>query len=272
MAGGNVSLTSAAATNVGNVRKVNEDALLAAFPVYLVADGMGGHAVGDVASQAALSVFKPLVGRPDVTSEEVNDLARQAQQQVTALANSHLGGAGTTLTGLILVKNPGQRAKWMVLNIGDSRTYRLAGGQLEQVTVDHSVVEEMVAQGQITREQARTHPERNVITKALGDGDGQVVLAETELASGEVFLITSDGLTNDIDEGELAAVLGDGTPAKDRVVELINKSLAQGARDNITAIVVDTGMAAPAPGAPLVPYQMEDPADVTLPSGRAASD
>ncbi|MEO7122596.1 MAG: protein phosphatase 2C domain-containing protein, partial [Lacisediminihabitans sp.] len=196
-----VDFEFAAHSDRGAVRKLNEDSYLAAPPLFVVADGMGGHAFGDRASQAAVAAFAGLfdsaaAARPD----EVLDAVRRANEAVLALtAGPDLQGqvSGTTLVGVAFVQleaDAGQH--WMAFNVGDSRVYGWDGRALKQLSVDHSVVQEMVDAGEITRAQADHHPLRNVVTRALGadeEVDADVWLLPA--AGHQTFLLCSDGLT-----------------------------------------------------------------------------
>ena len=263
-----VSLTSAAGTNPGLVRALNEDSLLSKFPVFIVADGMGGHSAGDMASQIVVATFEPLAGRTDVTVHEALEIAYMAQKRVSDLADGLPGGAGSTLTGLIAVKEPQHPTAWLVINIGDSRTYRKAGDGLVQLTVDHSLVQEMVDAGTITAEQAAIHPERNVITRALGDRESRVDAWTTAMVPGETYLIASDGLTGAVPEDELARELERDVPLRDRTIGLIEKALEAGGKDNITVILVETAGDGSALSSPLTPVGSGEVEDSTVPRSR----
>ncbi len=243
-----ISLTSAGGTNVGLVRTSNQDSFLASFPVFLVADGMGGHAVGDVASQTALTVFEPLLGRTDITIEEVVRLTEAAQLEVSALSSIYSEGVGTTLTGIIAIENEGELNKWLVLNIGDSRTYRLAGGTLEQLTQDHSMVNQAQGEQAVAQGLAEEYYSRHIITRALGDGVGVPDLWTVDFAPGETFLVASDGLTSELPRNQLERILTQSPSPKDSVLQLINAALTAGGRDNVTAVVVSTGGLVQQPG------------------------
>ena len=157
------------ATHRGCVRAVNEDAVLAEPPLFVVADGMGGHAAGDVASWLAIQVLLSLAHREDIGAQDTLDALVTANEAIleSAAENSERSGMGTTISGMALV-HAGGIDHWLVFNIGDSRVYKLEGGLLSQLTVDHSEVEEMVASGLLTREQAPSYPRRNVLTRSLG--------------------------------------------------------------------------------------------------------
>jgi PPM family protein phosphatase len=233
-----ISLRWAGATHPGMRRTVNEDSVFASFPVFVVADGMGGHASGDVASALAVEAFRSLKGRTLADVECVEDAIEHAFASVQARSLGEPIG-GTTLSGAVLVDVAGV-AHWLILNIGDSRTYLYDGGSLEQVTVDHSVVQEMVEAGALRRADARRHPHRNVITRALGPGERQpadVWLRPAE--RGQRLIVCSDGLTGEVDDREIAEILGDVSSPAAVAALLLRRALDAGAPDNVTVVVVD---------------------------------
>ncbi len=233
-----ISLRWAGATHAGMRRTVNEDSVFASFPVFVVADGMGGHAAGDVASTLAVEAFRSLKGRALADVECVEAAVERAFEQVRArAADEEIGG--TTLSGSVLVDVAGV-AHWLVLNIGDSRTYLFEQGRLEQITVDHSIVQELVETGALLRADARTHPHRNVITRALGAGDRQPADAWLRPAErGQRLLVCSDGLTGEVDDGEIAEILGDVASPAAAAALLLRRALDAGAPDNVSIVVVD---------------------------------
>lgn len=251
---GSAIVAHSASSDVGRVRQVNEDSFLAEAPVYLVADGMGGHARGDAASRAVLETFRRHIefGRPS-TPEQVLDAIHTANEAVRELSDEGEEGtavAGTTLAGVALVDaGASDGLRWMVFNIGDSRVYTWDGRRLKQLSVDHSAVQELVDAGVIRAVDAERHPERNVITRALGADD--VVEPDIWLlpaAERQVFLICSDGLTKELDDHAIADVLAaGGGHAQGLAGELVDEALARGGRDNVTVVVVEaeSGSAAP---------------------------
>ena len=243
---GDVTVLASAGTSIGSVRSVNEDSFLAASPLFVVADGMGGHARGDRASQtviAELSRLLPVGTLP--TAAAVLTAITGSNDAVRALTDDD-GQAllsGTTLTGISLVStNNGASTHWMAFNVGDSRIYSWDGRRLAQLTVDHSVVQELVDSGAITEAQARLHPERNVITRAVGadvDVDADVWLLP--VGGSQTFVLCSDGLTKELDDDEIAGVLArhgsDG--GVDTVAEaLVAAADRAGGKDNITVVVI----------------------------------
>jgi serine/threonine protein phosphatase PrpC len=242
-----VHLSVSAASEVGNVRSINEDSFLAGPSVFLVADGMGGHAHGDRASAAAVGVFASRHARESWTnSAAVLTSISEANAAVRALTPSDAVDeaiAGTTLTGVALLEPAaGGGASWIAFNVGDSRIYSWRAGHLDQVTVDHSAVQELVDLGEITREEAELHPERNVVTRAMGvddDPDADVWLIP---AGGEqLFLLCSDGLTKELSDGRIAELLSDVVAAdgvSSTARRLVDAAVVAGGHDNVTVVVV----------------------------------
>lgn len=233
-----LEVISGALTDPGLRRPANEDSFLASFPVYLVADGMGGHEAGDRASAAVIDAFRGFVGRSDVAPEEVAQAVYAAHGAVVEIAAGTTRGAGSTLTGLVAVQQDGEQ-RWLVLNVGDSRVYRLLSERLEQLTIDHSVAQELVDAGRLTREQMSQYEGRNVITRAMGGERSPADYWLLPVVTGERLLICSDGLSGEVsDEGIRAGLLVGGSPTH-TAGSLVAQALAHGGRDNVTAIVVD---------------------------------
>lgn len=227
-----------AASDAGLVRRINEDSYVASPPLFLVADGMGGHAFGDRASQAAARVLGDLhaTGRP-ATTRSVLDAVAEAHRAVRSISENEF--AGTTLAGVALVQTDDAEAvHWMAFNVGDSRVYGWDGSKVSQVTVDHSAVQELVDEGVLTAAEAAVHPDRNVITRAIGiDGELEPDIWLIPAGGEQCFLVCSDGLTKELDDGAIAAVLGASSEvsAADR---LVAAALASGGGDNVTVVVV----------------------------------
>ena len=196
----------------GSVRRVNEDSFLAAPPVFLVADGMGGHAFGDRASQTVVATFADLFAEDAPASpKDVLDAITAANEAVLGLTSESdvAGISGTTLTGVAFVDVGGtSNYHWMAFNVGDSRTYSWDGRTLSQLSVDHSAVQELVDEGVLTRDEAERHPNRNVVTRALGadeDVDPDVWILPTRAR--QAFLLCSDGLTRELADDEIARII-----------------------------------------------------------------
>jgi len=243
-----VELHHGAATDVGLVREVNEDSFLAAPPVFVVADGMGGHDGGDVASTIVVEEFARLAEQgydPARGTEAVAATLREcqgrierfgAEQRARGARNFH---AGTTAVAALLVEDDGV-PKWLLANLGDSRVYRFLDGALEQVSVDHSVVQELVDAGVITPDDAAVHPERHVVTRALGGSDRvEADYFLLPLPSVERLLLCSDGVSGMIDDTEIATILARAGDPRDAADEIVAASLRAGGRDNATAVVID---------------------------------
>lgn len=230
-----------AATDTGRVRDHNEDSALAEGGIFVVADGMGGHAAGEVASGIVVETMRELVPVPDLTSDDVTRQLLAANQRILDAVAAHPDqrGMGTTATGIALV-TAGGADHWAVFNIGDSRVYRDINGTLTQVTVDHSEVQELVDAGVITAAEARVHPARNVVTRSLGtDYAYQSDMWVLPPYAGERFVICSDGLTNEIDDARLHEILQAHGDPQVAAEELVRAAVEAGGRDNVTVVVVN---------------------------------
>lgn len=243
-----VELHYGVATDVGLVREVNEDSYLADPPVFVVADGMGGHDGGDIASRIVVEEFARLA---DVGYDArrgphvVTATLRQCQRRLHQYADTHRGSdggrwhGGTTAVVAILVEEDGG-PRWLLANLGDSRIYRYTQGELVRVSVDHSVVQELVDAGMLTEEDAAFHPERHVITRALGGPESvEPDFFVLPLADAERILLCSDGITGMIGDAEVATHLGDNADPRDAAERLVAAAVAAGGVDNATAVVVD---------------------------------
>lgn len=229
------------ATDRGRVRSLNEDALLAYPPVFLVADGMGGHDAGDVASRLVVEEFSLLVGRDGATSDDVHACFERASARMREALGDRT--AGTTVAG-VAVTATDNGEYWLVFNIGDSRVYRVSEGVLEQISVDHSVVQELVDSGDLEPSEARLHPERHVITRAVGtagapEPDYWLIPASAE----DRLLVCSDGLTTELDESTLLHGLTAFADPQQSADWLVGAAVDAGGRDNVTVIVVDVAAA-----------------------------
>lgn len=238
----NLRLEWAVRCNVGRVRESNEDAAIAMPGKYLLADGMGGHESGELASEAALLTLSAAQSAGELieTQKSLIDLLDQAQIRISEIETASERRAGTTTTGALLVTVEGE-PHWLILNIGDSRTYRYQHGTLQQLTRDHSQVQDFIDAGFLTPEDARTDPRRNVITRALGAGmvDPVADYFSTVALPGDILLMCSDGLTGELPDDEIARVLGDADSAEQAADDLVEAALDLGAHDNVTVIVVE---------------------------------
>jgi len=231
------------ATDVGLVRSNNQDQLLVADGLYAVADGMGGHAAGEVASATAVKALEAAFEASDEHSAEaLLNAVVAANRAVWEQAQSHRGmhGMGTTLVTLAVVERQDSTRALAIAHIGDSRAYLYRQGQLAQLTVDHSYVQELVDDGQISQAQAAVHPQRHVLTRALGvEPVVDVDLIPVEPRHGDRYLLCSDGLPREVPDEEIAAVLEsvqDPGAAANTLVEL---AIAHGGSDNVTVVVID---------------------------------
>ncbi len=228
-----------ASTDVGTRRASNEDSYVAAVPVFAVADGMGGHEAGEVASAAATRALARLAGMPEVTAQDVQERLEAARARLQALPPTLGRSPGTTVAGVVLTEHEGA-PHWLVLNLGDSRTYRLQGHVLEQLSVDHSEVQELVAQGHISPEEALHHSRRHVLTRSLGAASSLAVdYLLVPVGHGDRMLVCSDGLTGELDDTVIAGLLRSYPHPQDAADALVAAAVAAGGRDNVTAVVVD---------------------------------
>jgi PPM family protein phosphatase len=250
-----VELHYGAATDVGQVREVNEDSYLAAPPLFVVADGMGGHDGGDVASRIVVEEFARLAEEgydPRRGSEAVAGTLAACHDRITAYAEEqsrHTGRdfqAGTTAVVALLVEDEpgdgsaGAAPRWLLANVGDSRVYTYVDGHLAQVSVDHSLVQELVDEGTISQAEMAFHPARHVVTRALGGPDRvEADYFLLSLPDAERLVLCSDGITEMIDDDAVAAILGEATDPRDAADRLVAEAVRAGGRDNATAVVVD---------------------------------
>ncbi len=228
-------------TDVGCVREHNEDSLVVAPPLYVVCDGMGGHAAGEVASEIAVNVIADRApATPDAAA--LGQAVEEANLAIIQAAREGVGraGMGCTCTAAIL-----ENERLIVAQVGDSRAYLLHGGTLQQITRDHSLMADFIEAGQITPEEARVHPQRSVITRALGsDPRTQPDLFEINVNTGDRLLICSDGLTSMIEDYEIEDILNRTPDPQIAASKLVNAAIAAGGHDNVTVIVVNvTGFA-----------------------------
>lgn len=223
-------------TDVGCVRDHNEDSLVVTPPLFVVADGMGGHAAGEVASEIATTVLAEKAPKtPD--AEALGRAVEDANLEIIAAAEDGRGreGMGTTCTAAIL-----QEERLVIAQVGDSRAYLLHQGKLQQLTRDHSLVAMMVEAGQLTPEEARIHPRRSVITRALGtDPSTKPDLYEIDVEAGDRLLLCSDGLYGMVEDPDIQAIMTRTADPQRCASQLVNEAIAAGGNDNVTVIVVD---------------------------------
>jgi len=250
-------LRSGSATDVGRVRTINQDLPLERPNLYAVADGMGGHVGGEVAARVAVETLEQAFERAP-TVAGLRDAFSEANTAVwhESQANDELRGMGTTLTAMALVGGAGGRDVLALANVGDSRAYVFSEGELAQVTDDHSLAEERMRHGEMTEQEAAVHPQRHILTRALGvSSEVDADMWALELGAGDRVLLCSDGLSNEVGTDEIATVLrtvADPQGAAQRLVDVANE---HGGADNITVVIVDVqvGEGGEAPGSKVTP-------------------
>jgi protein phosphatase len=251
----------AAASDVGRVRKANEDSYYVRSPLFVVADGMGGANAGEVASKIAVDSFKDPLDDAVAPEPRMAGVVRAANYEIHKKSHSsdEFKGMGTTITALLLGDD-----ELTIAHVGDSRAYRLRGGDLERLTRDHSLVGEMVRRGAITEAEAEVHPQRSILTRALGPEDEvEIDTLSHGVKGGDIYLICSDGLTGMVDEATIAQEMGSGKPLQEVAETLIRKANENGGVDNITVVAFKVdGASAKAPPAPSA--EDEPAADETI--------
>ena len=232
-----------AATDIGQVREGNEDSLLVVAPLYAVADGMGGHRGGEVASSLALETVQGMFERKEGS---LADQVVEANRAVFDRSQNDrsVSGMGTTLTAALV---DGSRVH--LVHVGDSRAYLLRDGELAQLTEDHTLVHRMVMEGEISQEEAETHPQRSILTRALGvDQSVQVDEGDVEAAAGDRLLLCTDGLTGMVPEGQIREILLESADPQEAVEKLVKVANRAGGIDNITAVILDFSEDGSGPG------------------------
>ena len=229
-------------SEVGLHRSGNEDSALINGVLIAVADGMGGHAGGEVASKVAITTLAqilPLLNNNEIDPESLEDFLQSAvldvddEIKLTAEADDRLSGMGTTLTAIALYRDQAY-----VMHTGDSRAYRLRGKEFTQLTKDHSVVQELIDAGTITEAEAATHPQRSVLTNVLmGYGNITPILIQHEVKAGDKFLLCSDGLNNVVSNQEIHKLMSED----DAIAKLISLTYERGAPDNVTILIAEVG-------------------------------
>src|SRR5664279_655802 len=232
--------SGASGTDVGRVRACNEDSVLCGTRIWAVADGMGGHAAGDIASALAVETLSHLDNQAVLEVDDLKACISGINNKILeyGFRNPASAGLGSTLSGVAHVTVAGAD-HWAVFNVGDSRVYRIFAGRLSRATVDHSEVENLILAGELTEEQARSYSSRNVITRSLGSNpapEPDVWLLPR--GSKELDLVCADGVTNDLLAAEIESILVSATTPQESVDRLIDMALERGARDNVSAVVV----------------------------------
>ena len=233
-----VSLQCGSRTDVGRKRHENEDSLLASQPVFIVADGMGGLEAGHRASSAVIAEFRGCVGRTDVAAGDVVAAVERAHTSVRAVSDSTGRGAGSTLTGLVLIDHE-DAPHWLIVNVGDSRVYRLHGGDFQQLTVDHSLAQELIEEGSLLKADVASFARKNVITRAMGADNSSADYWLRPVVTGERLLVCSDGLSGELFDEAIKAGLTLGGSTQQTADALLAGALEHGGRDNVSVIVID---------------------------------
>jgi len=237
--GGEVVLSWAEVTDTGRRREANQDAVLASYPLYVVADGMGGHIGGEIASASTIDRLRGVVEAGGVSPKTIEKAIGRAVKDIISHPETTDDGTGTTLTGVFLdaTENP---PHWVTLNIGDSRVYLLRDGEITQVTTDHSVVQELMASGRLSPEEAENHPYGNVITRAVGPSESvKPDYVRLDVVDGDRFVVCSDGLTKELTDYGIRHFLDENRDPSDAVQAMLHAALENGGRDNVTIIVLD---------------------------------
>ncbi|PKI89933.1 serine/threonine protein phosphatase [Actinomycetales bacterium SN12] len=232
-----VVLKVSSLTDTGLTRSVNEDSVLDARPVFVVADGMGGHDAGDRASAAVVDAFAPLRGR-EIEVDDIREALSRATAVIESIAAAHRRGAGSTVTGVALVEHEGA-PHWLVFNVGDSRVYRHHGNELTQLTIDHSLGQELVDAGELRAEDLPSFAKRSVITRAVGAPDSTADSWLLPVVDGERLLLCSDGLTGEVSDEAIRATLTMNGRPETAAAALVRRALQSGGRDNVSVVVID---------------------------------
>ena len=243
-----LTLAIGAATDTGNLRGQNEDSHIAQQGLFAVADGMGGHNAGEVASAMAIEYLRGValggVASAEAFAQVVRDLNNAIFSAATATTDQR--GMGTTLTAAALLEatsETDQPSQIVIANVGDSRTYLLRSGELRQLSVDHSYVQELVTEGLLTIDEARTHPRRNIVTRALGiDAQVSVDTWTIPMFDGDRFMLCSDGLVDEVPLNEITEMMREHTTPQQVAERLVTAAKWHGGRDNITVIVLDVSI------------------------------
>ncbi|EAR25102.1 protein phosphatase [marine actinobacterium PHSC20C1] len=229
----------AAGTHTGHRRAANEDSYVARSPMFAVADGMGGHSAGDLASAAVVERLDDAITGDFLPARAVERALERATDYIGLIAQDSELGVGTTVTGVVVTEHH-ESASFAVFNVGDSRVYCFEDDALVQITRDHSVVQDLVEAGAISRGEADDHPDANIITRAIGFNAAPAPdFWMVPIHQGQRLLICSDGLTREVPDDELERQLAERRDPAETVSTLLESALDSGGRDNITAIVLD---------------------------------
>lgn len=233
-----IELSWFALTDVGRRRETNQDSYVVMPPVFAIADGMGGHSAGEIASAAVVRRLAELGGNLNLNERDIDEVLGDAVDDIELDAGDTELGAGTTVTGVCIGDDAAPT--WKVFNIGDSRVYQYFKGALSQITVDHSVVQHLIDTGAITEEEAEVHPHANVITRAVGFNEAPIPdYISLALIPGQRIMICSDGLTKELTDIGIQHFLATQPTAEAAARTLVQHALDNAGRDNVTVIVID---------------------------------
>ena len=237
-----ISVSIGAVSDTGKLRAVNEDSFVSEQNILAVADGMGGHNAGEVASAMAVQLLRAatdhLTQTPNALAKIVTEINSAIFAAATSTTEQH--GMGTTITAMAISGDGVAPLQVVVANVGDSRTYLVRAGELRQISIDHSYVQELVTQGVITFDDARTHPRRNIVTRALGIDETVLVDSWTlPVIDRDRYILCSDGLIDEISDEEILAISDLHSDPQQAAVNLVAAANSHGGRDNITVIVAD---------------------------------
>lgn len=236
-----------ALTDIGLVREKNQDSVFSSdkydLPLYIIADGMGGYKGGEIASSDAINIIKRLFieNQDKLTNKKfiktlIEDSIKEANLKIyrKSLEFSEYSGMGTTISLCYIY-----RGYVFVGHVGDSRIYKIYNDSIEQITEDHSLVNELIKKGEITKEEAKNHPQKNMITRAVGtDSNIEIDISETKYKKGEIMLLCTDGLFNMVDDNEVKNIIKDSDSLLDAAESLIDKAKQNGGLDNISVIII----------------------------------
>lgn len=249
VADGELRLTWAEVTDRGRRRETNQDAVLAHYPLFVVADGMGGHLGGEIASARTIERLRGIAEKCQVSPRTIEKALGKASLDISYDRGEIDEGTGTTVTGVYLDTSTDEPT-WVTLNIGDSRVYLCRNGGLAQVTTDHSVVQDLISSGQLTPEEAESHPYSNIITRAVGPSEGAVPdYVRIDVVSGDRFVVCSDGLTKELTDYGILHYLIENPDPRSAVEAMLAAALENGGRDNVTIIVLDVERDSSSPAA-----------------------
>jgi PPM family protein phosphatase len=260
-------LRSGVATDIGRARDSNEDRAAAGDTLFAVADGMGGHVGGEVAARLAIDTLQTAYDRnPTVAGLREAFVAANSAIWDQSLQVEQLRGMGTTLTAAGLTVGSDGRDLMCLANVGDSRAYLMSGGQVRQITADHSLAEERVRHGEMTEAEAEVHPHRHILTRALGvSPEVDVDLWELHVKTGDRLLLCSDGLTNEVGIDQISQVLESVKDPRKAARALVDRANAHGGSDNVTVVVVDVLVGEDGTTEPSLVSKVALPAPVTIP-------